>query len=230
MLRNNASSDSQIDNYPFLHNSNKSDNSLVSSIKTEGFIILVIAFILILIFNFFNVIPLSKNYPAFFGFLPHIQSYEKDLGKTGVLPTPEKAPDLKVVPYLSCPVAATLCAKGKTITEGTGVEKSYILEFPSIPKDEFVYAPLSGTIKLGKQELIISNKERGVEVKIGWTGDMIITSDIRSGANILEKQTIGSFTNSSGSLEVSAQGLIIKEQIKLGVEKQGKFLTNPTAM
>lgn len=218
------------DIYPFLHGKKEENASFFEVARGE----LIFGSVLLLIFlvlNYFNIIPVSKNLPRLFGFLPHIDLSANKSNDMSVLPTPAKAPNPTAVPYLSCPVIQQLCATGVNRVETVSGKKEYSLIFDDVSKNFFIYAALSGVVSIENlKSFSIKDMERGLEVRYVLTDDLTFTPDVKNGSKVTEKQVIGNFTNDKNSITLIATSIILKESIQLGVEKNGKYLTNSKGM
>lgn len=75
------------------------------------FVLLPVILVVIVLLNYFNILPLSSKLPKIFSFLPHKEIIQKTVSPKRVNAT--------FIFTLSCPLAKNLCATGKDLNQGT---------------------------------------------------------------------------------------------------------------
>ncbi len=89
----------------------------------EAVIVVFILLMVVMILNYFNIIRLSTNMPAIFGWLPHrsITSIvsqipqDQDQAQSGNTKEPTKLPPEQEKFLITCPVSPGFCAEGKSV-------------------------------------------------------------------------------------------------------------------
>ncbi len=200
--------------------------SVAAITATEFVVVGALVIIILFIFNYFNIIPVSQIFSDQLGFLPH----QAGLGNkriVKVMPTPATASNAQTLPYISCPVPADQCKNGKAVVEDVNGGKRYGVKFTNLNQEASVSAAISGRkTKEGQNTILITNSERGIELKYVWIGDFKVTDQVNAASAVAEKQVMGNFSNAVNTLTVYAASIITKTSVKLGVAKDGKYLTN----
>jgi len=196
----------------------KQDNKVFKILSIEFVVFVLFVFLVIGIFNYFNIIQL--------GFLPQkevntktIEAVAQQTSLTPEQPSPEV---LKLLPLVACPVSTDICKTGQQVIEEVNGETVYGLKFENILPDSSIFAVIGGQKSTQGAEITIYNPDRGIQVRYKITGDITPVS----GSTIGENESLGVVTSDTSTLILYATATITKQSVKLGVEPEGKYLTN----
>jgi len=196
----------------------KQDNKVFKILSIEFVVFVLFVFLVIGIFNYFNIIQI--------GFLPQkdVNTKATDAVAQQASPTPEQPSpeEIKNRPFISCPVSIELCKTGQQVIEEINGETIYGLKFENILSDSSIFAVIGGQKETQGTEIIIDNPDRGIQVRYKITGDITPVS----GSTIGENENLGVVTSDTSTLILYATATITKQSVKLGVEPEGKYLTN----
>ena len=196
----------------------KQDNKVFKILSIEFVVFVFFVFLVIGVFNYFNIIQL--------GFLPQkevntktIEAVAQQTSLTPEQPSPEV---LKLLPLVACPVSTDICKTGQQVIEEVNGETVYGLKFENILPDSSIFAVIGGQKSTQGAEITIYNPDRGIQVRYKITGDITPVS----GSTIGENESLGVVTSDTSTLILYATATITKQSVKLGVEPEGKYLTN----
>jgi len=196
----------------------KQDNKVFKILSIEFVVFVLFVFLVIGIFNYFNIIQL--------GFLPQkeVNTKTTEYVAQQASPTPEQpSPELlKLLPLIACPVSTEICKTGQQVIEEANGETIYGLKFENILSDSSIFAVIDGQKETQGTEIIIDNLGRGIQVRYKITGDITPVS----GSTIGENENLGVVTSDTSTIILYATATITKQSVKLGVEPEGKYLTN----
>lgn len=133
----------------------------------------VIILLMILILNYFNLIPLSKNWPAFFGWLPHQSS---GLGEGGVEPrrTHPFAQD-----FFVCPVWGEQCKDAYAVMNEDRSQVIGIGYFTLSPGVEII-AMMDGSYTISRNandvEIILTDTDGNIQAVYNFKDPSIVAN------------------------------------------------------
>jgi hypothetical protein len=196
----------------------KSDNKVFKILSIEFVVFIFAVLIIVGIFNYFNIIQL--------GFLPQkeVKTKTTEAVAQQASPTPEQpsAEEIKNRPFIACPVSIELCRTGEQVIEQVNGETIYGLKFENILSDSSIFAVIGGQKEAQGAEITIDNPDRGIQVRYKITGDIAPVSSSIIGEN----ENLGVVTSDTSTLILYATATITKQPVKLGIEPEGKYLTN----
>lgn len=196
----------------------KQDSKVFKILSIEFVVFVLFVFLVIGVFNYFNIIQL--------GFLPQkeVKTKTTEAVAQQASPTPEQpSPEaLKLLPFVACPVSTEICKAGQQVTEEVNGETIYGLKFENILSDSSIFAVIGGQKESKDTEITIDNPDRGIRVRYKITGDITPVA----GSTIGENENLGVVTSDTSTLILYATATITKQSVKLGIEPEGKYLTN----
>lgn len=141
----------------------KKTNQMSEILGIEAVIIIVLILSALMILNYFNIVPISKNMPGIFGWLPHkltpgqieIANNQQQNGDANITPNgvPNTTPVAQQeVILIACPVSPGFCPQAKSVYN-TATRRVEGLGFVNLGKELAVYALFKGTIASSTQKV-----------------------------------------------------------------------------
>lgn len=219
----------------------KATNKVLEAIEIEVIVLFFVILIVLLVLNYFSILPLSQKFPKIFGFLPTknmVVSMQSN-GNTSanstntVVPTQDLPQELFV-----CPVRSQ-CVDGRGVYDKTE-KKVKGLGYLYIEEKTKLFAIIDGKASLsikdgdsGKKIAVISTENNEFRVTYEFSGK--IKGDIKDGASIKQDEIIGDFdggnflpvdfTSQKYSLYITVQDLRSDQIIPLIPRKDKPGLT-----
>lgn len=137
----------------------KKSGQLAEILGIEAVIVVVILLSIIMILNFFNIIPLSTNMPKIFGWLPHKSMNVSDVAQSTPGTSTEEqmeagqlAPTAVPTYLITCPVSPGFCPQAKSVYNKT-TRRVEGLGFMNLTEGLAIYSVFDGTLSSNTQKV-----------------------------------------------------------------------------